>query len=374
MSKKRVLILLPVFDLGGAEKQGFYAAKELKQDGEYDTEIWAFNKSSGNLIKLIEEEGIVYKDLNISFTELNNSKKRLLFYFQFIRKLRKSNFYGILPFTYHANLTTAFCFRFGGVKKALWFQIAMEHHIRVGRFEKFASRFKPIYASNSLAAGDFISKRHLLDNDQTVYFIPNPFEIKEGKLSREEWRRYLGIKDDEFAFGIVANFYHEKDHLTLLKAAKLLKDKGVKFKLILAGDNNRSDTYLLKLKAFILDNELYDFVKFSGVVQDVPGLLQCFDCGMLTSSTEGSPNALIEYVAYRRPVIVSDIKPNMEIVGDNYPYHFPVGNEVKLLEQMESIINRPKGIEKRMEELGEKTINKYSQEENLKAFISILEA
>lgn len=374
MSKKKILILLPVFDLGGAEKQGFYAAKELKETGSYITEVWAFNKSSGNLIKLIEEEGIAYKDLNISFTELNNSKKRLLLYFQFIRKLRKSNFYGILPFTYHANLITAFCFRFGGVKKALWFQIAMEHHIRVSRFEKFASRFKPIYASNSIAAGDFISKRHLLDNNQTVYFIPNPFEIKEVKLSREEWRRDLGIKDDEFAFGIVANFYHEKDHLTLLKAAKLLKDKGLKFKLILAGDNNRSDIYLLKLKAFILDSELYDVVKFSGVVQDVPGLLQCFDCGMLTSSTEGSPNALIEYVAYRRPVIVSDIKPNMEIVGDNYPYHFPVGNEVKLLEQMESIINRPKGIEKRMEELGEKTINKYSQEENQKAFISILEA
>jgi hypothetical protein len=69
MSKKKVLILLPVFDLGGAEKQGFYAAKELTGKVGYEAEIWAFNKSSGNLISLIEKEGIRYKDLNISFAD-----------------------------------------------------------------------------------------------------------------------------------------------------------------------------------------------------------------------------------------------------------------------------------------------------------------
>ncbi len=372
MEKKKILVLLPVFDLGGAEKQGFYAAKELNESGNYITEIWAFNKSSGNLIKLIEEEGIEYKDLNISFTELNNFKKRLLFYFQFIRKLRKSKFYGILPFTYHANLTTAFCFRFGGVKKALWFQIAMEHHIRVGRFEKFAKMFKPTYASNSLAAGDYVRGRHELDAKHEVHFIPNPFELKKAIKDKETWRKDLGVKDGEFSFGIVANFYQEKDHLTLLKAVKILKDKGLSFKLILAGDNTREDSFLYKVKSYILDEKLYDVVNFSGVVKDVPGLLKSLDCAMLTSTTEGSPNALIEYVAYETPVVVSNIKPNLEIVGENYKYQFESKDYEALADVMESMIAERSGLNESAKKMSKKVQGIYSEEENLKAFLSIL--
>ena len=135
---------------------------------------------------------------------------------------------------------------------------------------------------------------------------------------------------------IVANFYFEKDHITLLKAVKLLKRKGVQFKLLLAGDNKLDSPYLNNLKSYILDEELYDVVKFLGVVKDVPGLLKSIDCAMLTSSSEGSPNALIEYAAYAVPVIVSDIQPNLEIVGQNYDFQFPVGEE-KVLEWQMSI-------------------------------------
>ena len=375
MSKKKVLILLPVFDLGGAEKQGLYAAKELIEQADYEAEIWAFNKSSGNLISLIEKEDIRYKDLNISFDDLNGGiKQRLFTYLKVIKLFRKNKFYAVIPFTYHSNLVVAICFRFSGVKKALWFQIAMEHHIGVGRYERIAKMFRPTYASNSLSAGDFIKERHQLKSDEKVHFVPNPFEVKQEFKSRDEWRSELGFNDKDFVFGIVANFYHEKDHLTLLKSVKTLKEKGTKCKLILVGDNTREDNYILSLKSFILDNELYDLVKFAGVVKDIPGLLKSLDCALLTSSTEGSPNALIEYVAYAIPVIVSNIGPNIEIVGSDYPYNFPVGNAHKLAELMEILIGTPTGLKERTEILGDKIVKKYSKEENLKAFVSILES
>ena len=374
MFKKRVLILLPVFDIGGAEKQGFYAAKELKETGNYETEIWAFGRSKGTLIPLIEEQGISYTDLNVDFGILENTKNRILFYLKFIKKLRKNKFYAVIPFTFHSNLTVATCFRFSGVKKALWFQIAMEHHIGLGRFEKIGAKFRPTYASNSIAAGNYVRVRHGLPNDHKVHFIPNPFEKKPFKKSREEWREELNLKQDEFSFAIVANFFYEKDHLTLLRAIKILKEKGVTCKIFFAGDNVNDGLIALKIKAFILDNAIYDYVKFTGVISDVPGFLQGMDCTMLTSSTEGSPNALIEYVAYKRPVIVSDIKPNMEIVGSDYPYNFPVGNEFKLAELMEILMEAPSGLKERAEILGNKIVKKYSKEENLKAFVSILES
>ena len=371
--KKKVLILLPFFDLGGAEKQGFYAAKELKQQGEYDTEIWAFNRSSGNLIPLIEKESIQYKNLNISPNNLNGRLiNRLPAYLKFIKLLRRHKFYAIIPFTFHANLISTLCYKFSGVKKVLWFQIAMENHIGVGRIEKTAKIFKPIYASNSLASGEYIKRRHKLTPLHKVHFIPNPFELKGVQFSKEAWLKNLGVNKGEFTFGIVANFYYEKDHLTLLKAVKVLKEKGCSFKLILVGNNKMDSPYLLRVKSYILDEELFDVVKFAGVVKDVPGLIKSIDCAMLTSTTEGSPNALIEYVAYGTPVIVSNIKPNLEIVGEDYSYQFKTGDYVQLADLMEKIMTEILTLKTKVELISKKVKLRYSEEENLKAFLTVL--
>jgi len=373
MVKKKVLILLPVFDLGGAEKQGLYAAKELKDHGKYEPVIWAFNKSSGNLIPLIDAEGIPHKNLNIEFSDLNSTKSRFFSYLRVIRLLRKERFYGMLPFTYHANLLTIFCFRFAGIKKALWFQIAMEYHIGFGRFEKIGLMFKPVYASNSYTAGTYIKTRHGLKADEKVHFIPNPLEVKQEIKSIIEWRKELGFSDKDFVFGMVANFYQEKDHLTLLKSVKTLKEKGANFKLILVGDNTREDNYILSLKSFILDNELYDIVKFAGVVNDIPGLLKSLDCALLTSTTEGSPNALIEYVAYGIPVIVSNIGPNIEIVGKEYPYIFKATDTGLLTEKMEEMISKSGELSSLLKTNQDRVLSTFNQEENLKAFLEILD-
>jgi len=372
MEKKKILILLPVFDLGGAEKQGFYAAKSLNNTSQYSSEIWALNKSSGNLIPLIESEGIPYKNLEISFEELNSTKSRLLVYFRMIRLLRKSNFYAIIPFTFHSNLMANFCYKLAGIKKSVWFQISLDLHIKIGRLERLVRFAKPIYASNSYYAGEQIKIRHKLPENQKVHFVPNPFELKKPQLNRSDFRKQIGVSDSDFLFTIVANFYFEKDHLTLLKAVKLLKSKGVQFKLLLAGDNKLDSPYLNNLKSYILDEELYDVVKFLGVVKDVPGLLKSIDCAMLTSSSEGSPNALIEYAAYAVPVIVSDIQPNLEIVGQNYDFQFPVGEEKVLEERMGKMITNNAEVKELMIDKSQEILQKFSVIENLNAFTSIL--
>ncbi len=372
MEKKKILILLPVFDLGGAEKQGFYAAKSLNNTSQYSSEIWALNKSSGNLIPLIESERIPYKDLQISFQELNSTKSRLLVYFRMIRFLRKRNFYAIIPFTFHSNLMANFCYKLAGIKKSVWFQISLDLHIQIGRLEKLVRFAKPIYASNSYYAGEQIKMRHKLSENHKVHFVPNPFELKKPQLSRSDFRKQIGVSDSDFLFAIVANFYFEKDHLTLLKAVKLLKSKGIQFKLLLAGDNKLDSPYLNNLKSYILDEELYDVVKFLGVVKDVPGLLKSIDCAMLTSSSEGSPNALIEYAAYAVPVIVSDIQPNLEIVGQNYDFQFPVGKEKVLEEQMGKMISNNAKVKEIMIDKSKEILEKFSVVENLNAFTSIL--
>ena len=217
MSRKlKVLILLPVFDLGGAEKQGYYIAKSLQDSGLYDVEVWALDNGSGNLCSLLESSKLSYTNLKIPFGSFYNRKKRLYVYLQFIKALRKAKINAVIPFTYHCNVLAASTYKFAGVKKCLWFQIAMEFHIPMSTFEKLALKFKPLYASNSKAAGKFIAEKHGQDPND-VLFIPNPFEKITVKTEKEDWRLKLGIAEDEIMLFMAANFFPEKDHETLIK-------------------------------------------------------------------------------------------------------------------------------------------------------------
>ena len=73
------------------------------------------------------------------------------------------------------------------------------------------------------------------------------------------------------------------------------------------------------------------------------------------------------------PVIVSDIQPNLEIVGQDYSFQFPVGKEEKLAEQMEKMIGQNSIVKESMVNKSQEILRKFSVVENLNAFTSILE-
>jgi glycosyltransferase involved in cell wall biosynthesis len=334
-SKQKILILLPVFDLGGAEKQGYYIAKSLQDSGLYDVEVWALDNGSGNLCSLLESSKLNYTNLKIPFGFFYNRKKRLYVYLQFIKALRKAKINAVIPFTYHCNVLAASTYKFAGVKKCLWFQIAMEFHIPMSTFEKMALKFKPIYASNSKAAGKFIADRHAQDAND-VSFIPNPFEKIAIKTEKEDWRLKLGIANDEIMLFMAANFFPEKDHETLIKGFHLALKQNSKLKLVLAGSQNNKDRVNL-IKAICHDLGLMKSqINLIGASDDVSGLINASDICLLTSVSEGSPNALIEYMGYGKPIVASSIPSIKELLNPAYPYLFEAQNSddlsVKIIE------------------------------------------
>ena len=337
-SKQKILILLPVFDLGGAEKQGYYIAKSLQDSGLYEVEVWALDNGSGNLCSLLESSKLSYTNLKIPFGSFYNRKKRISIYFQFIKALRKAKINAIIPFTYHCNVLSASTYKFAGVKKCLWFQIAMEFHIPMSTFEKIALKCNPIYASNSVAAGNFIRQKHKLDI-KNIAFIPNPFELVSVKMEREEWRKKLGIKEDELMLFIAANFFPEKDHETLINGFHLALKQNPRLKLVLAGSQSNKDRVNHK-KAMCHDLGLTNSqVNFIGASDDVPGLIFASDICLLSSVSEGSPNALIEYMGYGKPIVASAIPSIVELLTPDYPFLFEAQNSEDLSLKIIEIIS-----------------------------------
>lgn len=373
--KQKVLILLPVFDLGGAEKQGLYIANSLQKSGNYEVEVWALSQGSGNLCVLLESASLKYVNLDISFGVFYHRKKRLAVYLKFRKALKRAKINAIIPFTYHCNVLAVSTYKFAGVKKCLWFQIAMEFDVPLSTFEKIAQKFNPIYASNSRAAGKFIAARHGKSTAE-VSFIPNPFEKVPIKTQRSDWRIKLGIGDEEIMLFIAANFFPEKDHETLVKAFKISLQQNPKLKLILAGSqNNIASINIVKSLCFDLQLDSKQ-VQFVGASDDVAGLINASDVCLLTSISEGSPNALIEYMGYGKPIVASNIPSIAELLNPDYPFLFEKSNVKDLCEKLMHIISNIGTTELAMYVQNNQTriLTEYTIETNFQAFHKLLQS
>jgi glycosyltransferase involved in cell wall biosynthesis len=370
-AKKRVLVMLPVLDLGGAEKQGLYCAKSLKESGNYEVEVWALANGSGTLIPILIQSQITYRDTEIGFDVFRNRWKRLTAYYQFWMMLISGKFDAIIPFTYHCNILCNTIFRLAGIQKCLWFQIAMEFHLPLTIWERIARFMKPIYAANSKAAGGFIAEKHAI-NPINVSFIPNPFELVPPKKSKKEWLDQLNLSENDILMVMVANYFPEKDHASLLQAMPKLLVVYPNLKLLFAGGlvpENRVNA----LKAQAFDLNLVEKVKFIGSTNDIAGLLLTCHIGILNSRSEGSPNSLIEYMGYGLPVIASSIPAIVELLGADYPYLFQVDDSTDFTTKAENLLKSLGKVDNLVNENKQIISKTYSVSSNFQAFNQLLE-
>jgi glycosyltransferase involved in cell wall biosynthesis len=104
----------------------------------------------------------------------------------------------------------------------------------------------------------------------------------------------------------LANFRREKNHLLLLDALARLASWGVPTETDLIGATPDAG-YEAECRARIWDLGLGETVTIVGARQDTGTLLASYDIGVLSSSTESGPIALIEYLAAGLPFVVTDV-------------------------------------------------------------------
>jgi L-malate glycosyltransferase len=111
----------------------------------------------------------------------------------------------------------------------------------------------------------------------------------------------------------VANMSHPvKRQEDLLRALALLRGEGHALHALLVGDGPRR----WELEAQARRMGLRDTVHFLGHREDVPALYARADFGVLCSSAEGLSNAVMEGMAAGRPMVVTAVGGNPELVAD----------------------------------------------------------
>ncbi len=133
------------------------------------------------------------------------------------------------------------------------------------------------------------------------------------KEDLEDWRREYGIQAGEKVAVMAARLTEVKGQTYFIQAAKLLKDRGIRAKFLIAGTG---DTYHA-LKAEIQERNLEDSVKLLGFVQDVTPLMQVMDVQVNCSfGTEATSLALLEGMSIGKPIVATDFGGNPGVVQD----------------------------------------------------------
>ena len=121
--------------------------------------------------------------------------------------------------------------------------------------------------------------------------------------SREEVRRGLGLPPGALILGTVFRFHSVKRPFLWIDAASLVHRALPDAHFVMVGDGALWE----EARARAAAHGLQDHVHFSGQVRNVADYLSCFDLFMLTSSSEGLPNSLVEAQLAGVPVLSTDV-------------------------------------------------------------------
>lgn len=131
---------------------------------------------------------------------------------------------------------------------------------------------------------------------------------------RQEKRRELGFKEEEFLILTVAEMTKNKNHATVLKALSLLKGDEAfsNMKYLICGQGEQEQNLRQQAK----DLGIEDHVVFLGYRKDVPAVCRCSDLFAFMSYREGLPVALMEAMSSGLPTVCSPARGNTDLIED----------------------------------------------------------
>jgi glycosyltransferase involved in cell wall biosynthesis len=144
--------------------------------------------------------------------------------------------------------------------------------------------------------------------------IRSGIDLEPFRASRERAsvRAELQIADDTALVGTVSRLTAQKDPLTLIRAASIVKKAFDEVRFVFVGDGPLRTSVVQEIDELNLN----DVVLLLGARDDVPRLVSAFDVFALSSRWEGLPRVVPEAMAAGVPVVATNVDGTSEIVED----------------------------------------------------------
>jgi glycosyltransferase involved in cell wall biosynthesis len=225
-----------------------------------------------------------------------------------VRFFRSQRLDVIMGYTSVPNLFGALAWRLSGAKAFVWGQRNAGLDRPPALLERLALRCTTAFIANSASGMDFLRAVRGGRTDNT-FEISNGVDIPSDPAVPSQSIRVICL----------ANGRPVKDHKTLLRAWSILQykwsEKAERPRLVLVGSLNEEPSYAAEIREMAFAPDMQNSVEFTGAVNDVHSLLHDAGVGVLSSQTEGMPNAVLEYMAAGLPVVATDLPGVRQALG-----------------------------------------------------------
>lgn len=347
--KLKVLHIFSTLPVGGAEMLMLNIVKNIDRE-RFDIVVCCLGQegATGRQIKDYGVEVISFNSRRLGGLNI----PLLLRLKDFIRERR---FDAVHTHMYHANLYGRVAAWMAGVPTIFSsvhniYQRRKRHRMLINRL--LAKITKKIIVGTTAVKEDV--KRYDHVPEKKIEIIPYGIdtELFTEEHERSKIRENIGLNPVDFVVGNVARLEKAKGQEFLIKAIRLLKDKGLSVKCLIVG----SGTLEGELKDMVGRLGIESDVIFLGTRQDLPQLFSAMDVFVFPSLWEGLPLSLLSAMAAGLPVITTYVGGIKDIIVDGRNgIVIPISDPLAIADAIEKTFKETE-LRRRLSEYGRREV------------------
>lgn len=317
--KKNITILAISLASGGAEKVISLLLKELRHD--YNVTLVLFHK----VLHFPVPEGVEIFAMSENLPNRPFYKKTfdsILFIIKYYRFVKKNNVEISISFLAFPNLINGIVATFIKNVKTIISERGFPSDNVTSRLSLYISKlFYPIFYNkcDKLFSNSVYINNDLKDNFGVkipMEVIYNPIELPIKTIKPEQ----LNIETKKLKLITAGTINKRKNQIMIIRA---ISESNLEYNFSILGDGDLREY----LKQEIIQRKLDDQIALKGKVKNVNEFLLNNQCFVLSSFTEGFPNALIEAMAIGLPCVSTNcLSGPLELLNENNPIQINDGD------------------------------------------------
>jgi len=360
-NKKNIIFFMPFIDRGGVEKNLIIIANYLSKRIS-NIKICSLSRDKKN--KFDKKIEFISPQIKLS-SKLNIRIKYLICLFSLLKFLLNNK--NTIVFTFQANIYCVLLCKLFNIKVIVRSNTSpsgWDHSF----FKKFIYKYAMSYSDkiivNSLEFQQQMKKKLNLKT-QCIF---NPLNVSEIlKKSKIKNKQNFFKKTNSLKLINIGRFTDQKDQITILKAANILK-KNLKFELIILGYGKKKN----ELVNYVKDHNLSKFVKITNILNPYKVLSQS-EVFILSSKYEGLPNVLLEAIVLKKFIISTNCPtgPKEILLNGKGGLFFKAGDYKDLSNKILFYSKNKRKMKKKIS-VSFKGLKRYDFKKNLKKYQSLI--
>lgn len=201
-------------------------------------------------------------------------------------------------------------------------------------FSSFLARFTSKRSDSGIAISksvrDFLFELNEVARGKDFHIVTYgyPFTNIHKKLAKT-------MNPVKYRFLTIGRLVPQKDYPTLLKGLSLLAAQKTQFDLSILGEGEKKS----ELEKLSYELDLESRIHWIGKVEDTSHFYDSSDLFILASRYEGFGMVLVEAMDHSLPIVCANSPAAREVLGENYPGFFEIGNPQDLARKVSWALN-----------------------------------